>query len=78
MKESVIYQEIKAEGRLEGKREEGLSLILRQLNHRIGEISGDNEQKIRQLPLNILEDLGEALLDFKTSADLSNWLNTHR
>ncbi len=30
-----------------------------------------------QLPLTTLEDLGEALLDFKTEADLLNWLETN-
>ncbi|MGB5596227.1 MAG: DUF4351 domain-containing protein, partial [Crocosphaera sp.] len=29
----------------------------------------------RQLPLNTLEDLGEALLDFQTEDDLLNWLD---
>jgi predicted transposase YdaD len=74
MKESVIYQEIRDEGKREGRQEEGIALILRQLNRRIGVISGEIEQKIRQLPLNTLEDLGEALLDFNTEADLLNWL----
>ncbi len=77
MKESVIYQEIESRGMEKGKREEGLSLILRLLYRRIGEISADKEQKISQLPLNTLEDLAEALLDFNTQADLSNWLDIH-
>ena len=79
MKESVIYQEIRDEGKREGrqeeKREEGRSFVLRLLNRRIGVISEELEQKIRQLPLTTLEDLGEALLDFKTEDDLSNWLD---
>jgi predicted transposase YdaD len=77
MKQSVIYQEIKTEGKVEGKREEGLSFVLRLLNRRIGLITPNSESKIRQLPLNLLEDLGEALLDFQTETDLINWLNSH-
>jgi predicted transposase YdaD len=77
MKQSVIYQEIELQGVTKGKREEGLSLILRQLNRRIGLITPNLESKIRQLPLNLLEDLGEALLDFQTETDLINWLNHH-
>ena len=77
MKESVIYQEIRQEGIEKGRQQEGISLILRQLNRRIGVISEDLEQKIRQLPSTTLEDLGEALLDFKTEDDLSNWLETN-
>ncbi len=83
MKESVIYQEIEAkgiekgkqEGRLEGRKEEGLSFVVRLLNRRLGLISLPLEQKIRQLSLNNLEALGEALLDFQTEADLSDWLD---
>ncbi len=75
MKESVIYQEIRQEGIEKGRQQEGISLILRQLNRRIGSVSEELEPKIRQLPLTTLEDLGEALLDFKTEADLLNWLD---
>jgi predicted transposase/invertase (TIGR01784 family) len=77
MKQSVIYQEIELQGITKGKREEGLSFVLRLLNRRIGLITPNLEEKIRQLPLNILEDLGEALLDFHTETDLINWLNSH-
>ena len=85
MKESVIYQEIESQGRqkgrqegkLEGRQEEGLSFVFRLLNRRIGLISPSLEKKVRQLPLNTLEDLGEALLDFHSENDLSNWLETH-
>ena len=39
MKESVIDQEIIAEGRAGGRQEEGASLVLRLLRKRIGQIS---------------------------------------
>ncbi len=74
-----LYQEDRAraiqEGRQEGRREEGLSFALRLLNRRISSLSPDLEQRVRQLPLNSLEDLGEALLDFQTETDLINWLD---
>jgi hypothetical protein len=31
-------------------------------------------EQIRQLPIEALENLGEALLDFESAADLVNWL----
>jgi hypothetical protein len=31
-------------------------------------------EQIRQLPIETLENLGEALLDFENEADLVNWL----
>lgn len=68
-------QEGRQKGRQEGRQEEGLSLILRQLNRRIGSISPSLEQQIRSLSLNTLEDLGEALLDFNSENDLLTWLS---
>ena len=75
MRESVIYQDIresgKAQGREEGRREEAVSLILRLLNRRLGEISSTLSQQIRELSLEQLETLGEALLDFTSLTDLT-------
>jgi predicted transposase YdaD len=70
MKESVIYQEIRAEGLQEGE----ANLVLRQLNRRIGGISPELSAKIRSLSLEHLENLGEALLDFQSRQDLEQWL----
>ncbi|MEA5509265.1 DUF4351 domain-containing protein [Crocosphaera sp. UHCC 0190] len=69
MKESVIYQEIEAQGKQKGE----ANLVLRQLNRRIGEVSADFVTQIRGLSVEQLENLGEALLDFKTEADLKQW-----
>jgi predicted transposase/invertase (TIGR01784 family) len=78
MRESVIYQDIresgKAQGREEGRREEAVSLILRLLNRRLGEISSTLGQQIQELSLEQLETLGEALLDFTSLTDLTTWL----
>lgn len=82
MRESVIYQDIREsgkaqgreEGREEGRREEAVSLILRLLNRRLGEISSTLSQQIRELSLEQLETLGEALLDFTSLTDLTTWL----
>jgi predicted transposase YdaD len=78
MRESVIYQEIKAEGKEEGIQQgmqrEGANLVIRQLNRRLGQVSSNFEGKIRQLSVEQLESLGEALLDFESESDLVNWL----
>jgi Domain of unknown function (DUF4351) len=65
----------KIDGRQEGKTEEGQALILRQLKRRVGIISIDLETRIKTLALAQLEELGEALLDFSSIADLEFWLN---
>ena len=70
MKESVIYQEIWSEGLQEGE----ANLVLRLLNRRIGSISPELSPKIRNLDLEQLENLGEALLDFQSLQDLEQWL----
>jgi predicted transposase YdaD len=74
MKESVIYQEIKEEGRQEGE----ANLVLRLLNRRIGGISAELSAKLSSLSLENLENLGEALLDFQSVEDLEQWLENER
>ncbi len=59
--------------------EQGIGLgivvtVLRQLKHRFGPLSPNLEKKIRDLSLEQLEVLSEALLDFKSHADLEKWL----
>jgi predicted transposase YdaD len=80
MRESVIYQEIEAEaearGEARGEAREGLNLVLRLLNRRLGSISPETETQIRRLSLIQLEELGEAVLDFSQPSDLVDWLRT--
>ena len=73
MRESVIYQEIHEDGEQKGRQEEGVSLILRQLTRKVGEIDPAIRSRIESLPLPLLEDLGEALLDFTSATDLGAW-----
>jgi predicted transposase YdaD len=79
MKESVIDQEILAKGITEGEilgfKKGEANLILKQINRRVGNISTDWVNKIQELSLEQLEDLGEALLDFTSQSDLINWFN---
>jgi len=60
------------QGIIEGKS----SLILRQISRLLGEISSETQASIRQLNSDQLENLGEAVLDFKTVEDLLVWLST--
>ncbi len=50
------------------------NLVLRLLHRRLGQVSESVSEQIRQLPVEQLENLGEALLDFESEADLLNWL----
>ncbi|MEH2236153.1 Rpn family recombination-promoting nuclease/putative transposase [Nostoc sp.] len=83
MRESVIYQEILAEGEQIGEQigeqrgeQRERSLILRQLTRRIGELPQEVLKRIETLSLEQLENLGEALLDFQAIADLEVWFST--
>lgn len=64
------------QGLQQGRQEEALSLIMRQLPKRIGTVEPQLQERIRQLSLTQLEDLAEALLDFSQPADLVNWLDS--
>ena len=62
----------------EGRQAEGQSLILRQVSRRFGTLSSEVNAAVITLPLAKLEDLGEALLDFREITDLMNWLEVSR
>ncbi|MDJ0619984.1 MAG: Rpn family recombination-promoting nuclease/putative transposase [Calothrix sp. MO_192.B10] len=90
LKETRVYREIKEEGRQEGRqegiqegRQEGIqegrqeaivNIVLRLLTKRFGQLSEEMRFSISSLPLPVLEDLSEALLDFTSLADLQSWL----
>jgi predicted transposase YdaD len=57
-------------GRQAGER----SLVVRQLTRRVGALPEDLQSQVEALPLDQLEELGEALLDFTGLADLVDWL----
>jgi hypothetical protein len=61
-----------------GKQEQGQTLILRQLQRRVGELPQEVQRHIQTLSLEQLEALGEALLDFTAIEDLLNWLSANQ
>lgn len=78
LKHTRVYQDIKEEGRIEGREEATVALIIRLLTKRFGEISTEIRTSISNLPLPVLEQLSEALLDFTSLADLQAWLSANR
>jgi predicted transposase YdaD len=74
LKQTRFYQEVFAEGQQEGRQEEGITLILRQLQRCCGTLTPEIKERITGLSLEQLEALGEALLDFTGPADLERWL----
>jgi predicted transposase YdaD len=76
---SVAYREIfglgRQEGRQEGRQAEAAELILRLLQRRCGSLNPNQQARIEALPLNALEALADALLDFEGPEDLKAWLS---
>jgi hypothetical protein len=60
---------------LEQGAEREKDLIVRLLKRKIGPIDANLEAEIKALDLELMEALGEALLDFLTVENLRDWLN---
>jgi predicted transposase YdaD len=73
-------EEGREEGELIGEQRGELKgnqkLVIKLLNRRIGELKPPVIEQIRKLPVEQLEELAEALLDFSTVANLEHWLNS--
>lgn len=86
MRESVIYQEIQQEalqrgveqGLQQGQQQEAAILVLRQLTRRLSQVAPEMRSQIQKLTVEQLEELGEALLDFSSAKDLTDWLENHQ
>jgi len=72
--EQVEIMEIITSWMEQGATREAKSLILRQLNRRVGEVPESVRSRVAALSISQLEELGEALLDFTSLADLEVWL----
>ena len=66
----------KEEGFERGREQGTATLLLRILSRQCGSLPDDVEKQIRQLKLEQSQNLGEALLDFRSLDDLRIWLKT--
>jgi len=67
-------QEWLAEGEAKGRQEGEAAVTLRLLNRRCGPLTAATTARIQALPLEQLEALADALLNFQGPADLAAWL----
>ena len=74
MKESVVYQDILGQGEIKGTQKGEANLVLKLLNRRLGDIPVNLTEQIREMSVEQLENLGEALLDFQSLEALVDWL----
>jgi predicted transposase YdaD len=70
-------QEGRQEGLQEGRQEGEAAVTIRLLNRRCGPLTDATTAQIQALPLQQLEALADALLDFQGPADLVAWLAAH-
>lgn len=63
------------QGLQQGRQQQAVSMVLRQLTRRLGAVNSSLQEHIQRLSVAKLEDLGEALLDFDSAADLAAWLD---
>ena len=72
-----FYQEVfqigQQDGRQEG-RQKTIEIVLRLLSRRCGQLPIAQQIQIKSLPIADIENLAEALLDFKGMEDLEIWL----
>ena len=82
MRESVIYTQIYQEGEVSGeqrgRKEEATALVIRLLTRKLGDIAPVLISQIDNLPVEAVEFLGEALLDFQSISDLEAWFEIER
>jgi predicted transposase/invertase (TIGR01784 family) len=74
LKQTRVYQEAKADGRTE----EGQLLVMKQLTRKLGNISPEVRSRVTSLTIDLLESLGEDLLDFTQISDLLAWLDMNQ
>jgi len=52
-----------------------VSFVVRLLDRRFGKLDETLVERVRRLPIDRVEELGENLFDFETEADVQNWLD---
>ena len=81
LRHTRAVQEWMEEGRLEGEARgraaEATAMAIRQLSRRCGPLSAATTARIQAMPLQQLEALADALLDFADADDLASWLAEH-
>ena len=77
LEQTRAYREIVAKNQPIWRHEGEAQLVLRLLQRRLGTLTAAQRARVQALPVEQLEDLGEALLDFTASADLDAWIGDH-
>jgi len=71
------HRQGRQEGLQEGRQEGKEDLVIRQIRRRFGEVTATVTKRMDRLSAEQLNELGEALFDFTSIADLEQWLAGH-
>jgi predicted transposase YdaD len=81
LQQTRVYREAVAEGEAIGEargleigQQQEKALVIKLLGRKLGKIPPQLERQVAALSIERVEALGEALLDFKTIAELQAWL----
>ena len=78
MQESVTYQYILQKGIQQGLQQGELAMLRRLLISRFGALSPQIEEQLQRLSISQLEELGVAIFELSTVADLATWLEARQ
>jgi predicted transposase/invertase (TIGR01784 family) len=73
LEQTRIYQDARADGKIEGEQ----VLVLKQLTRKLGTIKPEIRAQVNSLNIERIESLGEDLLDFTQMSDLLAWLDVN-
>ena len=74
LQQTRFYKDARAEGEILGEVKGQRSILLTQLDRKLGKLPAKTKKSIAALDLAKLESLAIALLDFGTIEDLETWL----
>jgi predicted transposase YdaD len=66
------------QGMAQGSHQEAAKLVLKLLKRQVSQVEPETEARVAALPVEKLEDLAEALLDFSKPQQLADWLDRHQ
>ncbi|MCW3095921.1 MAG: hypothetical protein JWL77_1539 [Chthonomonadaceae bacterium] len=69
-----LMTSMRREGIQQGLHDGKETLVARQINKRFGSVTSEITERLSALSADDLDNLGEAMFDFSTLADLESWL----
>ncbi|MFN3361787.1 MAG: DUF2887 domain-containing protein [Pseudanabaenaceae cyanobacterium] len=75
LRKTRVFQEIQEESLQQGRKQEALALVSRQISRKFGTLPQGQLDQLQSLSLDRLEELAEVLLDFTDIGEFYRWLD---